>query len=117
MMGPESIVQHLMSVLDVHENCTNQLDKGFPSFSFTLADGMELTLNPADYMDQLVLSDGVYCWPHLMPMPETAKGHACVGVWAAPPFFLQCLVFYVSSMSEALGFSFVAGGVKIHLSI
>jgi hypothetical protein len=78
MMGPESIVQHLMSVLDVHENCTNQLDKGFPSFSFTLADGMELTLKPADYMDQLVLSDGVYCWPHLMPMPETAKGHALV---------------------------------------
>lgn len=80
MMGPQPIVQSLLSAIGAEENCTSQLDKGykFPSFSFTLQDGMELTLAPEDYMDQLVLADGVYCWPHLIPMPETAKGAAFV---------------------------------------
>jgi hypothetical protein len=78
MMGPQPIVQSLLSAIGAQENCTNQIDKGFPSFSFTLPDGLELTLAAEDYMDQLVLEDGVYCWPHLIPMPETAKGAAFV---------------------------------------
>jgi len=78
MMGPQPIVQTLLATIGAQENCTNQLDKGFPNVSFTLPDGMELTLTPEDYMDQLVLEDGVYCWPHLIPMPETAKGQALV---------------------------------------
>lgn len=78
MMGPEPMVLSLLSAVGAQENCTTQVDKGFPSVSFTLADGMELTLAPEDYMDQLVLNDGVYCWPHLIPMPETAKGAAFV---------------------------------------
>jgi len=80
MMGPQPIVQSLLSAVGAQENCTDQLNNGsvFPSFSFTLSDGKELTLTPEDYMDQLVLGDGVYCWPHLIPMPETAKGAAFV---------------------------------------
>mmetsp|Transcript_69724 Transcript_69724/g.109066 ORF Transcript_69724/g.109066 Transcript_69724/m.109066 type:complete len:498 (-) Transcript_69724:103-1596(-) len=78
MMGPQNIVLSLLSAVGAQENCTTQIDKGFPSVSFTLPDGMELTLAPEDYMDQLVLGDGVYCWPHLIPMPETAKGAALV---------------------------------------
>lgn len=80
MMGPMPIVQSLLGAIGAEENCTTQLNKGvqFPSFSFTLQDGLELTLTPEDYMDQLVLADGVYCWPHLIPMPDTAKGAAFV---------------------------------------
>jgi len=78
MMGPEPIVQSLLRAIGAQENCTAQIDKGFPSFSFTLPGGLELPLTPEDYMDQLVLTDGVYCWPHLLPMPDTAKGAAVV---------------------------------------
>lgn len=83
MMGPDAIVAQILAAIGVKENCTEQLaaaDTGknmsavFPSISFALPDGAELTLAPEDYMDQLVLVDGVYCWPHLLPMPETAKG-------------------------------------------
>lgn len=78
MMGPQPIVNALLSAVGAQENCTTQVDKGFPSFAFTLPGGLELELTPEDYMDQLVLADGVYCWPHLIPMPETAKGAALV---------------------------------------
>merc|ERR1719198_2476988 len=72
------MVQSLIAAIGANENCTSQIDKGFPSVSLTLPGGLELTLAPEDYMDQLVLNDGVYCWPHLIPMPETAKGAAFV---------------------------------------
>jgi hypothetical protein len=78
MMGPEQIVSSLLSSIGAEENCTNQIDGGFPSVSFTLPDGLELTMAPEDYMDQLVLADGVYCWSHFLPMPDTAKGAALV---------------------------------------
>jgi len=82
MMGPQPIVQSLLGAIGAQENCTKQLDKdgnfNFPSLSFTLPDGMELELKAEDYMDQLALADGVYCWPHLMGMPDTAKGAAFV---------------------------------------
>jgi len=103
MMGPMPIVQSLLGEIGAEENCTDQLGKGvkFPSFSFTLQDGMELTLQPEDYMDQLVLADGVYCWPHLIPMPETAKGAAFV---LGMPF-LRAFYSVFDVTSSRLGFA------------
>jgi len=101
MMGPEPIVQSLLSTIGAQENCTTQIDKGFPSVTLTLPDGLELTLKAEDYMDQLVLNDGVYCWPHLMPMPETAKGAALV---LGMPF-LRAFYSVFDAGSSRLGFA------------
>lgn len=101
MMGPESIVLSLISEIGAEENCTNQIDKGFPSVTLTLQDGLELTLKAEDYMDQLVLADGVYCWPHLLPMPDTAKGAAFV---LGMPF-LRAFYSVFDAAGSRLGFA------------
>mmetsp|Transcript_33872 Transcript_33872/g.59724 ORF Transcript_33872/g.59724 Transcript_33872/m.59724 type:complete len:520 (+) Transcript_33872:84-1643(+) len=101
MMGPVPIVQQLLTAIGAQENCTKQVDKGFPTLSFALPNGPELTLAPEDYMDQLVLADGVYCWPHLMPFPETAKG--AVLVLGMP--FLRAFYSVFDAGSERLGFA------------
>jgi len=78
MMAPTQLSQKILSALGVQENCTTQDPETFPSLTLTLPTGKELTLTPADYMDTVVENDGVYCWPHLIPMPITAKGPALV---------------------------------------
>jgi len=101
MMGPQPIVQSLLGAIGAQENCTTQIDKGFPNVTLTLPDGLELTLTAADYMDQLVLNDGVYCWPHLLPMPDTAKGAAFV---LGMPF-LRAFYSVFDSAKGRIGFS------------
>merc|ERR1719270_2210782 len=101
MMGPQTIVNGLLTAIGVRENCTDQIEKGFPSFSLVLPDGMKLTLTPEDYMDQLVLADGTYCWAHLMPMPETAKGASLV---LGMPF-LRAFYSVFDASGSRLGFA------------
>lgn len=101
MMGPSPIVAQLLAVIGAKENCTTQVDKAnpFPNISFVLPGGPELTLTPEDYMDQVVVQDGTYCWPHLMPMPETAKG--AVMVLGMP--FLRAFYTVFDAGSKRLG--------------
>lgn len=78
MMAPEALAQHILTSLGVQENCTSQDTESLPSLTLTLPTGKALTLTPADYMDTVVEQDGVFCWPHLIPMPITAKGPVLV---------------------------------------
>lgn len=74
MMAPEGLTHRVMAALGVKENCTAQAPESFPKLTLTLPSGANLTLGPSDYMDTVVEQDGVFCWPHLMPFPATAKG-------------------------------------------
>jgi len=78
MMAPEMLAQNILSAMGIKENCTTQDTDKFPSLTLTLQSGEALTLTPADYMDTVVEKDGVFCWPHLIPMPDTAKGPVLV---------------------------------------
>merc|ERR550514_464445 len=68
----------MLAAFGVKENCTTQNPESYPDLSLTLPTGQVLTLKPADYMDTVVEQDGVFCWPHLIPMPATAKGPVLV---------------------------------------
>lgn len=82
MMGPKPLVDKVLGLLNVKENCTDQLAKkgsSFPTFGLELPGGQgTLTMNQEDYMDRVEMADGSFCWPHLMPMEETAKGAVMV---------------------------------------
>jgi len=78
MMAPQQMTARILSAMGIQENCTSQDTDKFPSLSLTLESGEVLTLTAADYMDTVVEKDGVYCWPHLIPMPDTAKGPVLV---------------------------------------
>jgi len=78
MMAPQQMAARILSAMGVKENCTSQETDKFPALTLTLESGEVLTLTAADYMDTLVQKDGVYCWPHLMAMPDTAKGPVIV---------------------------------------
>jgi hypothetical protein len=78
MMAPNALTQRILLALNVKENCTSQAPESFPPITLTLPTGNNLTLTSADYMDTVVEQDGVFCWPHLMPFPDTAKGPVLV---------------------------------------
>lgn len=75
MTAPPALAAEMLAHLDVPENCTDRAN--FSALAFD-AGGVALELAPEQYMDQVVLSDGVFCWPHLVPMPPTAKGPVLV---------------------------------------
>jgi len=78
MMAPEQMAARILSAMGVKENCTSQDTDKFPSLTLALESGEVLTLTAADYMDTVVEKEGVFCWPHLIPMPDTAKGPVLV---------------------------------------
>jgi len=98
MTAPPPLAAMLLSAMDVPENCTARSD--FPDFELELKGGEVLTLTPDQYMDTLVLEDGVYCWAHLTAMPETAKG--AVMVLGLP--FLRAYSTVFDAESHRLGF-------------
>eukprot|EP00929_Paragymnodinium_shiwhaense_P018619 TRINITY_DN12961_c0_g1_i1.p1 TRINITY_DN12961_c0_g1~~TRINITY_DN12961_c0_g1_i1.p1 ORF type:complete len:513 (-),score=122.66 TRINITY_DN12961_c0_g1_i1:175-1713(-) len=78
MMASKSIVDKISAAIGVRENCTAQQGETFPSLSFRLPDGHQLTLTPDDYMDTIQDGDNTFCWLHLMAMPEVGKGSVFV---------------------------------------
>eukprot|EP00928_Gymnodinium_smaydae_P013640 TRINITY_DN14963_c0_g2_i2.p1 TRINITY_DN14963_c0_g2~~TRINITY_DN14963_c0_g2_i2.p1 ORF type:complete len:504 (+),score=36.83 TRINITY_DN14963_c0_g2_i2:63-1574(+) len=101
MMAPEPLAARMLASLGVKENCTSQDTEHFPSMTFTLPTGDALTLTAADYMDTVVAEDGVFCWPHIIPMPTTAKGP--VLVLGMP--FLRTYYTIFDAENQRLGFA------------
>lgn len=102
MTAPPALAAELLSALDVPENCTGR--SGYQPLSFS-AGGRQLALTPDQYMDTVVLPDGVFCWPHVMPMPPTAKGP--VVVLGLP--FLRAFTTVFDAEKRRLGFARPSG--------
>ena len=77
LMAPPPVASRLLSSLAIPENCTAQ-HSAYPPIDFRLPDGKVMSLSAAEYMDQVELADGTFCWPHVMAMPPTAKGSAVI---------------------------------------
>eukprot|EP00931_Biecheleriopsis_adriatica_P064791 TRINITY_DN39488_c0_g1_i1.p1 TRINITY_DN39488_c0_g1~~TRINITY_DN39488_c0_g1_i1.p1 ORF type:complete len:356 (-),score=79.22 TRINITY_DN39488_c0_g1_i1:135-1055(-) len=74
MMAPKQLVERISAEIGVKEKCTEQLKEKMPSILFQLPGGKSLTLTPDDYMDTVQDGEDTYCWLHLMPAPDVAKG-------------------------------------------
>lgn len=99
VMGPKPLVDKLLGLLGVQENCTGH--GAFPDLGLHLPTGENLTLAPEHYMDELVLPDGQACWPHFMAMPATGKGPILVlGI----PFF-RAFATVFDAEANRIGFS------------
>merc|ERR1740121_470069 len=101
MMAPTPLAHRILAALGVKENCTSQAAESFPSLALTLPTGESLTLKPSDYMDTLVQQDAVFCWPHLISMPSTAKG--AVLVLGMP--FLRAYYTTFDAEAQRVGFA------------
>jgi hypothetical protein len=98
MTAPPRLAEHLLASLGVPENCTGTSD--FPELALRLPGGQTLALAPEQYMDRVELSDGSFCWAHVMPMPATAKGP--VVVLGLP--FLRAYSTVFDAENQRLGF-------------
>lgn len=102
VMGPRPIVDKILAAVGAKENCTAQNRTTFPTISMTLQEGNQsLSLSPEDYMDTVALADGVYCWPHFLSTPATAKG--AVMILGMP--FLRAYYTTFDAAGKRVGFA------------